>query len=385
MSDPTAERAFQDEIIAHLKADGWLIGVSSGYDRERALYPEDVVGYFKDTQPEAWKRIASNHPQDPEAALLRKVTEQLEKVDPNASTAEMRKYGTLGVLRHAFKDRGVTIKLCQFKPDHGLNPDTLAAYGANRLRVVPELIYSPEQPSRDPGGGAPQGADGFAPFVDRQPRLHPPHLDPQGQGPRLEGRHPHRHASPQGPRHGLRPLLMLPNFKLLPDYSRLEINGESWLFVGGAVSINRIEREAGKTWWIEEDMVLREDLAQPADVLVTHAGPSWLSPPPNPLVEDYIRSEEAVGCQSLRQELADEQLRHDRLFELVKPRHWYLVFRALPSTGRPSARGMRHQTTRTGGWSAPCSGQYEWLGGRLILASVIVALSKCSEKDRSSR
>ena len=93
MSDPAAERAFQDEIIAHLTANGWLLGVSSDYDRERALYPEDVVGYFKDTQPEAWKRICTNHPQDPEAALLRKVTEQLEKVDPNASTAEMRKYG----------------------------------------------------------------------------------------------------------------------------------------------------------------------------------------------------------------------------------------------------------------------------------------------------
>ena len=143
MSDPAAERAFQDEIIAHLTAHGWLLGVSSGYDRELALYPEDVVGYFKDTQPEAWKRICGNHPQDPEAAVLRKVTEQLEKVDPNASTAEMRKYGTLGVLRHPFKDRGVTIKLCQFRPDHGLNPDTLAAYAANRLRVVPELKYSP--------------------------------------------------------------------------------------------------------------------------------------------------------------------------------------------------------------------------------------------------
>ena len=151
MSDPAAERAFQDEIIAHLTAHGWLLGVSSDYDRERAIYPEDVIGYFKDTQPEAWKRICANHPQDPETALLRKVTEQLEKVDPNASTAEMRKYGTLGVLRHPFKDRGVPIKICQFKPDHGLNPDTLADYTANRLRVVPELTYSPY--AKYPGKG----------------------------------------------------------------------------------------------------------------------------------------------------------------------------------------------------------------------------------------
>ncbi len=117
--------------------------------------------------------------------------------------------------------------------------------------------------------------------------------------------------------------IMLPNFKLLTDYSRMEIEGQSWLFVGGAVSINRADREPGKTWWLEEDMVLREDLAGPADVLVTHSGPSWLSPPANPLVEFYIRMEESFGCKTLRQELLDEQLRHDRLFELVRPKYWY--------------------------------------------------------------
>lgn len=29
MSDPAAERAFRDEIIAHLTAHGWLLGVLS--------------------------------------------------------------------------------------------------------------------------------------------------------------------------------------------------------------------------------------------------------------------------------------------------------------------------------------------------------------------
>lgn len=70
-------------------------------------------------------------------------------------------------------------------------------------------------------------------------------------------------------------------------------------------------------------MVLREDLAGPADVLVTHSRPSWMSPPANPLVEYHIRCEEAIECATLRQELVDEQLRHDRPFEMVKPRRWY--------------------------------------------------------------
>jgi type I restriction enzyme, R subunit len=143
MSDPAAERAFQQEIIEHLAGSGWLLGTSTGYDRERGLYPEDVTGYVKETQPEAWEKFTKLHPRDPEEALLKCVARQLERVDPNASTKDMRKYGTLGVLRHPFKDRGVTLRLCQFKPDHDLNPATLAAYQANRLRVVPELTYSP--------------------------------------------------------------------------------------------------------------------------------------------------------------------------------------------------------------------------------------------------
>jgi type I restriction enzyme R subunit len=49
----------------------------------------------------------------------------------------------LGVLRHELRDRGTRFSLCQFKPEHDLNPDTLARYEQNRLRVVPELVYSP--------------------------------------------------------------------------------------------------------------------------------------------------------------------------------------------------------------------------------------------------
>ncbi len=40
-------------------------------------------------------------------------------------------------------DRGAHFQLCTFKPDYDLNPDLLVRYSANRLRVAPELIYSP--------------------------------------------------------------------------------------------------------------------------------------------------------------------------------------------------------------------------------------------------
>jgi len=112
---------------------------------------------------------------------------------------------------------------------------------------------------------------------------------------------------------------MLPNFKLVPDYTRLEINGQSWLFVGGAVSINRIDREEGKTWWPNEDMVLREDLAIPSDVLVTHAGPSLANPTTNAMVRCYARFEEGMGHTVQRQlkiPLATIRIAHQRQLKL---------------------------------------------------------------------
>lgn len=141
--EKSREKIFQDEIIASLTRNGWLLGESSKYDRESALYSEDVVAFVKDTQPEQWEKFCQRHPQESEKALLKTVAKQLSKADPNASDKELRKYGTLGVLRHAIKDRGASIELCAFKPDHTLNETTLAAYKSNRLRVVPELVYSP--------------------------------------------------------------------------------------------------------------------------------------------------------------------------------------------------------------------------------------------------
>jgi UDP-2,3-diacylglucosamine pyrophosphatase LpxH len=117
--------------------------------------------------------------------------------------------------------------------------------------------------------------------------------------------------------------VMLPNFKLLPDYTRLEIDGESWLFVGGAISINRLDRIPNETWWPEEEMVLREELSAKADVLVTHTGPTSSVPPVSNFLLEYIHAEEQFGCDTLYDELCNEATSHDRLFQIVRPRNWY--------------------------------------------------------------
>src|SRR3954464_16088925 len=47
------EIVFESEISEHLAANGWLYSpTDAGYDRELALFPEDVFEWLTDTQPE---------------------------------------------------------------------------------------------------------------------------------------------------------------------------------------------------------------------------------------------------------------------------------------------------------------------------------------------
>lgn len=138
-----SELTFQNDMIRQMLANGWQLGMPAGYNRELALYAEDVLGFVQETQDEQWQKFCKLYPNNPEQKFLERVATQLNKADPNAANKELRTFGTLGVLRNELRDRGTRFSLCQFKPEHDLNPDTLARYSQNRLRIVPELVYSP--------------------------------------------------------------------------------------------------------------------------------------------------------------------------------------------------------------------------------------------------
>lgn len=126
------ETQFQQDIIAAMTASGgWITGTASGYDRANALYTEDLLAFFREAYPERWHKFCKNNPHNPGDALVKAVVRGLNK------------NGTLEVLRHGVKTPGVPIATCAFQPDHGMNPDSAARYAANRLRVVPEVSYSP--------------------------------------------------------------------------------------------------------------------------------------------------------------------------------------------------------------------------------------------------
>jgi len=128
------EVAFENEICAHLSATGWLYaeGDHARYDRTRALFPADVVAWVQASQPKAWERLVKNHGAGAETALLDRLRDQLDS------------RGTLDVLRHGVELIGLSapLKLAEFRPAMGLNPEILARYEANRLRVVRQVRYS---------------------------------------------------------------------------------------------------------------------------------------------------------------------------------------------------------------------------------------------------
>jgi len=134
------ESRFQQDIIESMVSGGWKAGAASGYDRTTALYTEDLLGYVREAWPERWEKFCKANPQAPEQVFVRKVVRELDRA------------GTLEVLRHGFKVPGVKFDLCSFQPDHGMNPDSLARYRANRLRVVPEVSYSPHAREKGKGG-----------------------------------------------------------------------------------------------------------------------------------------------------------------------------------------------------------------------------------------
>ena len=128
------EIEFENDLCAGLAAQGWLYaeGDAAGYDRARALFPADVLAWVQATQPQAWQTLEKNNGAAAESVLLDRLRKQLDD------------RGTLEVLRHGVELLGLKqpLKLAQFKPSLGMNPDLQTRYAANRLRAVRQVKYS---------------------------------------------------------------------------------------------------------------------------------------------------------------------------------------------------------------------------------------------------
>jgi len=124
------ETVFEKELVAHLTTHGWVEGHPARYDRALALYPDDLIGWLQETQPQEWAKLAAWHNGDTTRLLLERVAKLMDRD------------GSLAFLRHGFKDRNARFQICQFKPGHGFNLELRALYEKVRLRVVRQVHYS---------------------------------------------------------------------------------------------------------------------------------------------------------------------------------------------------------------------------------------------------
>jgi type I restriction enzyme R subunit len=128
------EISFETEICEYLAAHDWLYteGDAAHYDRARALFPTDILAWVHATQPQAWEVLTKNHGTQAADVLLSRLRDQLDQ------------RGTLEVLRHGIELLGLKqpLQMAQFKPALAINPEILARYAANRLRVVRQVHYS---------------------------------------------------------------------------------------------------------------------------------------------------------------------------------------------------------------------------------------------------
>ncbi len=132
--DAHREVHFEDHIVHYLGEHGWLVGDADRYDRRRALYTEDVVGWLKDTQDAAWAKLESQNGEKTESAVLDRLVRELEQK------------GTLEVLRRGMQIAGAgRLDMSQARPEDERNETTIARYRANRLRVVRQLKYAPDR------------------------------------------------------------------------------------------------------------------------------------------------------------------------------------------------------------------------------------------------
>jgi len=149
----TYESVFQADIVTQMQTQGWQLGNPSGYQAETALYEQDVLDFVQTTQPQEWEKFCRTFPIDSERHFITALVKQLNKADEHSTDRASRTYGTLGVLRHGLKIRNARFSLCQFKPEHSLNPEIMARYEANICRVVPEVVYSPHASLKDSTDG----------------------------------------------------------------------------------------------------------------------------------------------------------------------------------------------------------------------------------------
>ena len=126
------EMAFESVIEHHLLAQGYTSVSRDGFDRERAIFPSEILRFIRETQPAEWAKLEALHGDRMGEQI---VTDLCKWMDT---------HGCLATIRHGFKCYGRTLRVAFFKAAHDMNPELAEKYAANRLGLTRQLYYKPD-------------------------------------------------------------------------------------------------------------------------------------------------------------------------------------------------------------------------------------------------
>ena len=129
--DNTNEKCFESDIEASfLSPSGGYVKGTDTYDPKLGIYVNSLIDFIKKTQPKAWARFENANKID----TVRKFCVAFN------NACDM--YGLVSVLRRGFKHRGITFRVCYFKPESSLNQTATALYAKNNVACYRQWYYS---------------------------------------------------------------------------------------------------------------------------------------------------------------------------------------------------------------------------------------------------
>tara|TARA_R110002051_G_scaffold325547_1_gene428776 strand:+ start:34558 stop:37683 length:3126 start_codon:yes stop_codon:yes gene_type:complete len=141
------EDTFETEICEYLAAHGWEYSPDDlGYDRERALFPDDIWAWLNDTQPEQLAKIVK--PEASEVSQNQGRKQILDRIVQVMKTDPMSSGGTLNAIKKPVSVLNAKFSLFQSRPATALNPATVERYAKNRLRFMRQVEYSTRNQNR---------------------------------------------------------------------------------------------------------------------------------------------------------------------------------------------------------------------------------------------
>jgi type I restriction enzyme, R subunit len=129
----TSEKAFQNDIIAHLVSTGYKSRGTNCFNKASCLDPELTLKFIMDTQEKTWKKFQKVYGDDAENKFFYRLINEIDKK------------GTINVLRNGFKDVGCQFHIFYPKPNNNKNPDLFDHFEKNIFSVIDELEYQDKE------------------------------------------------------------------------------------------------------------------------------------------------------------------------------------------------------------------------------------------------